>query len=39
MRYAFARPAEPTFERSRFLVVAEVTAAELAHRMAYAWPR
>jgi peptidoglycan/xylan/chitin deacetylase (PgdA/CDA1 family) len=39
MRSAFARAAEPRFERSRFLVVAEVTAAELAHRMAYAWSR
>jgi len=39
MRSTFARPAEPAFERSRFLVLAEVTAAELAHRMAYAWPR
>jgi len=39
MRSAFARATEPGLERSRFLVVAEVTAAELAHRMAYAWPR
>ena len=35
----FARPAEPALERSRFVVLAAVTAAELAHRIAYAWPR
>jgi peptidoglycan/xylan/chitin deacetylase (PgdA/CDA1 family) len=39
MRPSFAHPGEPRFERSRFLVVAEVTAAELAHRLAHAWPR
>ncbi len=39
MRSSFARPTEHRLERSRFLVVAEVTAAELAHRLAYAWPR
>ena len=39
MRPAFAVADEPAFERSRFLVVSEVTAAELAHRMAYAWAR
>jgi len=39
MRPSFALPDEPRFERSRFLVVAEVTAAELAHRLAHAWPR
>jgi peptidoglycan/xylan/chitin deacetylase (PgdA/CDA1 family) len=39
MRPSFALPGEPRFERSRFLVVAEVTAAELAHRLAHAWPR
>ncbi|MBI3403200.1 MAG: polysaccharide deacetylase family protein [Acidobacteria bacterium] len=38
-RPAFATSDEPAFERSRFLVVAEVTAAELAHRLAYAWDR
>ena len=38
-RGGFARPAEPALERSRFVVLAAVTAAELAHRMAYAWPR
>jgi peptidoglycan/xylan/chitin deacetylase (PgdA/CDA1 family) len=36
---AFARAGQPAFERSRFLIVSEVTAAELAHRLAYAWPR
>jgi hypothetical protein len=35
----FARPAEPALERSRFVVLASVPAAELAHRMANAWPR
>jgi peptidoglycan/xylan/chitin deacetylase (PgdA/CDA1 family) len=35
----FARPTEPVLERSRFVVLAAVSAAELAHRMAYAWPR
>jgi peptidoglycan/xylan/chitin deacetylase (PgdA/CDA1 family) len=39
MRQTFARADEPRLERSRFLVVAEMTAAELAHRLAYAWPR
>ena len=39
MRPSFALPDEPPFERSRFLVLAEVSAAELAHRMAHAWPR
>lgn len=38
-RPAFATPGEPPFERSRFLVVAEVTPPELAHRLAYAWDR
>jgi peptidoglycan/xylan/chitin deacetylase (PgdA/CDA1 family) len=35
----FARAGEPALERSRFVVLAAVTAAELAHRIAYAWPR
>lgn len=35
----FARPTEPALERSRFVVLASVPPAELAHRMAYAWPR
>ena len=38
-RYDFARAAEPPLERSRFVVLAAVTAAELAHRITYAWPR
>ena len=38
-RYDFARAAEPALERSRFVVLAAVTAAELAHRITYAWPR
>jgi hypothetical protein len=36
-RPSFARPGEPALERSRFLVLSEVTPSELAHRMAYAW--
>ena len=39
MRPAFALPTEPAFERSRFLIVAEVSAPELAHRMAVSWAR
>ena len=35
----FARSTQPALERSRFVVLAAVTAAELAHRIAYAWPR
>lgn len=38
-RRAFATPDEPPLERSRFLMLAEVMAPELAHRLAYAWPR
>jgi peptidoglycan/xylan/chitin deacetylase (PgdA/CDA1 family) len=38
-RADFARPGESPFERSRFLVVSEVTPPELAHRLAYSWPR
>lgn len=38
-RSSFALPTEPALERSRFVVLAAVTAAELAHRMTYAWPR
>ena len=38
-RNDFARTGEPALERSRFVVLASVTAAELAHRIAYAWPR
>lgn len=36
---AFAGPYEPPLERSRFLVLSEVTPSELAHRIAYTWPR
>jgi peptidoglycan/xylan/chitin deacetylase (PgdA/CDA1 family) len=39
MRSTFARPGEPPLERSRFLIVSEVTAGELAHRLAHAWAR
>ena len=39
MRPAFAIASEPALERSRFMVVSEVMAPELAHRLAYAWPR
>jgi len=39
MRPAFATAGEPALERSRFMVVSEVMAPELAHRLAYAWPR
>jgi peptidoglycan/xylan/chitin deacetylase (PgdA/CDA1 family) len=39
MRQGFATPGELPLERSRFMVVAEVLAPELAHRLAYAWPR
>jgi peptidoglycan/xylan/chitin deacetylase (PgdA/CDA1 family) len=37
MRQGFATPGESPLERSRFMVVAEVLAPELAHRLAYAW--
>ena len=39
LRPSFAMPTEPPLERSRFLNVAEVSAAELAHRLAFAWQR
>ena len=39
LRPSFAMATEPALERSRFLIVAEVSAAELAHRLAFAWPR
>jgi peptidoglycan/xylan/chitin deacetylase (PgdA/CDA1 family) len=38
-REEFARPDEPPLERSRFLVLDTVSAGELAHRLAYSWPR
>jgi peptidoglycan/xylan/chitin deacetylase (PgdA/CDA1 family) len=34
-----ARPSESPLERSRFVVMSEVSPAELAHRIAYTWPR
>jgi peptidoglycan/xylan/chitin deacetylase (PgdA/CDA1 family) len=39
MRPSFSRFGEPALERSRFLMVDEVSAAELAHRLAHTWPR
>jgi peptidoglycan/xylan/chitin deacetylase (PgdA/CDA1 family) len=39
MRSSFARADEPALERSRFLIVDEVSGAELAHRLAHTWPR
>jgi hypothetical protein len=39
MRPSFARRDEPALERSRFLIVDDVSGAELAHRLAYTWPR
>lgn len=36
-RPSFARATEPPLERSRFLMLSEVTPSELAHRIAYAW--
>ena len=38
-RGRFARRGDPALEQSRFVVLAAVSAAELAHRIAYAWPR
>jgi peptidoglycan/xylan/chitin deacetylase (PgdA/CDA1 family) len=35
----YARPNEPALEHSRFMILAAITAADLAHRIAYAWPR
>jgi peptidoglycan/xylan/chitin deacetylase (PgdA/CDA1 family) len=37
MRPSFARPDESPLERSRFLMLSEVSAPELAHRLAYSW--
>jgi peptidoglycan/xylan/chitin deacetylase (PgdA/CDA1 family) len=39
MRPSFAGEREPPLERSRFLIVDEVSGAELAHRLARSWPR
>jgi peptidoglycan/xylan/chitin deacetylase (PgdA/CDA1 family) len=38
-RHDYARATEPALERSRFVMLAAITAADLAHRIAYAWPR
>ena len=37
--HGFARRSESRLEQSRFVVLGAVTAAELAHRIAYTWPR
>ena len=39
MQPAFATAREAPLERSRFLIVADVSAAELAHRLSIGWPR
>lgn len=36
-RNGFAGPHEPPLERSRFLMMAGITSAELAHRLCYSW--
>ena len=38
-RSAFSRSYEAPLERSRFLVLDDLSEAELAHRFAYSWPR
>jgi peptidoglycan/xylan/chitin deacetylase (PgdA/CDA1 family) len=38
-RSGFAKPEEQPLERSRFLMLAGITAAELAHRLSYSWRR
>jgi peptidoglycan/xylan/chitin deacetylase (PgdA/CDA1 family) len=38
-RPAFASPAEPALERSRFLMLDDLSDGELAHRLTYSWPR
>lgn len=38
-RPAFAKPDEAPLERSRFVMLATVTAPELAYRLAFSWPR
>jgi len=35
----FAAPSQDPLERSRFVVMSEVSPAELAHRITYTWPR
>jgi peptidoglycan/xylan/chitin deacetylase (PgdA/CDA1 family) len=36
---AFAGPTEPSLERSRFVILDDLPAGELAHRLAHSWPR
>jgi peptidoglycan/xylan/chitin deacetylase (PgdA/CDA1 family) len=36
---AFALPSDPPLQRSRFLMLSDVTASELAHRLCFAWAR
>ena len=36
---SFATADEPALERSRFFMLSDTSAAELAHRLAYSWPR
>jgi len=38
-RPVFAGADEPALERSRFLLLDDTSAAELAHRLTYSWPR
>jgi peptidoglycan/xylan/chitin deacetylase (PgdA/CDA1 family) len=38
-RAAFAAATDPPLERPRYVIVSEVAAAELAHRLTYSWPR
>lgn len=38
-RPGFATPAEPGLEHSRFVMLAGISSAELAHRLAYSWRR
>ncbi len=38
-RHGFATPNEPALERSRLLMLAGVSAAELAHRLCHSWRR
>ena len=36
---SFSKPGESSFELSRFLVLNDVSSVELAHRLAFTWPR
>jgi hypothetical protein len=38
-RHGFASSSEPPLERSRLLMLAGISAAELAHRLSYSWRR